>query len=91
MKMAKKPTRTKSKQDHVARLVALAGEQGCVDEAIDALDEEVHDAKASEASRINNQGLDAQLEYLVEVDCELEQLEEIIRRANTKPKPEELS
>jgi len=87
--MAKKPTQTENKQHRVARLVTLAEELGCVKEAIDALDEQVHDAKGSEASRINNQGLDAQLDYLLEVGYYLEGLEEIIRRANTKPKPEE--
>jgi len=60
--MAKKPKRTLHKQHRVARLVAPAEKLGRVNEAVDALEEQVHDAGGSEASRINNQGLDAQLE-----------------------------
>src|SRR5579864_1354241 len=88
--IATKPRQTKHKKDPVARLVPLAEELGCVHEAVDDLDEQVHDAKGSKASRINNQVLDAQLDYLIEVGYDLEGIEEISLRSNTKPKPEEL-
>jgi len=36
----------------------------------DELDDLVHDAKAAEASDVNNAGVDAQLEYLLEANGE---------------------
>ena len=37
------------------------------DFVVDQLDERVHEAKAAEASRINNEGLEGQVKYLAEM------------------------
>lgn len=44
---------------------------------IDEVDDAVHDAKSSEASRINNAGLGEQLSYLLE-ECGEDYLHELI-------------
>jgi hypothetical protein len=54
------PDKKESKAQLFGRLLAEAGvAQG-------ALDNEVHDAKSAEAAAINNDGREAQLEYLIE-------------------------
>lgn len=42
----------------------VVGDEGLVDIATTYLDEVVHAAKDDEAAKINNDGLDAQLDYL---------------------------
>ena len=43
------------------------------------LDNEVHDAASTEASDINNEGIEAQLTYLLEVGFEVEALKEMLQ------------
>lgn len=49
-------------------LSELVGIADCMREG--ALDEMVHDAKASEAAAINNSGVEAQVEYLLTCNAE---------------------
>lgn len=53
------------------------------------LDDLVHDMKAGEASNINNSGVEAQVEYLLECGMSLEQIEAAVEGESETAEPDQ--
>lgn len=70
--MTLSPEDRKKRDDAIKTLAKDIGEN------TDALDELVHEAKAQEASAVNNEGVEAQLQFLVE-SWGLESTEKTVR------------